>query len=270
MRDWDTSTPGLRVGRDGGVLRVHLDRPKKRNALTDEILLRLIDCMEGAGIDESVRVIALSAEGEHFCSGFDLIARNSVDGQRPRVGSIQRRLPLHAHRLIPAMLSVQTPIVCSARGYVAGIGLHLVLASDFAVVSRDARLWEPFVVRGFTPDSGGSWLLPRLAGVARAKEMLLLGREVSGEQAAGWGLVHAAVDDGEVSVRAEALVEELGAAATVAVGLAKRLVERGLAGSLEDSLVQEAFAMELSSRSLDFKEGIAALREKRKPGYQGR
>ena len=168
------------------------------------------------------------------------------------------------------MLSLQTPIVCSARGYVAGIGLHLLLASDFVVVARGARLWEPFVRRGFSPDSGGSWLLPRFVGVARAKAMLMLGRELSGEQAERWGLVHAAVDEGEVETQAEALVEELGGSATVAVGLTKWLVERGLASSLENALANEAFAMELSSRSPDFKEGIAALREKRDPDYRGR
>ncbi|NRA07075.1 MAG: enoyl-CoA hydratase/isomerase family protein [Myxococcales bacterium] len=270
MSDWDTGTPGLRVARDAAVLRLHLDRPEKHNAIGDAVLLRLIECIEGAGIDESVRVIALSAEGENFCSGFDLVARNTPEGPRPRVGSIQRRLPLHAHRLIPAMLSVQTPIVCAARGHVAGIGLHLLLASDFALVARGARLWEPFVTRGFSPDSGGSWLLPRFIGVARAKEMLMLGREVSGEEAADWGLVHAAVDDGELEPRAEALVEQLGEAATVAVGLSKWLVGRGLATSLDDALANEAFALELSSRSLDFKEGMKALREKRKPGYTGR
>ena len=225
--------------------------------------------MEGASTDESIRVLALSGEGEHFCSGFDLIRRNRENAPRPRVGSIQRRLHLHAHRLIPAMLSVQIPIVCAARGYVAGIGLHLLLASDFAVVARSARLWEPFVKRGFSPDSGGSWLLPRLVGIARAKAMLMLGREVSGEEAMGWGLVHAAVEESEVAARAEALVEEFGRSATVAVGLAKWLVERGLAASFENSLANEAFAMELSSRSQDFKEGMKALREKRPPEYRG-
>ena len=270
MSDWDTSTPGLRVGRDEGVLRLHLDRPEKRNAIGDEVLLCLIECVEGASTDESIRVLALSGEGEHFCSGFDLVARSSFDGPRPRVGSIQRRLPLHAHRLIPAMLSLQTPIVCAARGYVAGIGLHLLLASDFAVVARTARLWEPFVKRGFSPDSGGSWLLPRFVGVARAKAMLMLGRELSGEEAERWGLVHAAVEAGDVDEQAESLVAELGSCATVAVGLTKWLVERGLASSLENALANEAFAMELSSRSPDFKEGMAALREKRKPDYRGR
>src|SRR5262249_2615637 len=115
---------------------------------------------------------------EHFCSGFDLSERGG--GDKPRVGATQRRMRWQVNRLIPTMLETQTPIVAAARGWVIGLGLHLLLASDFAVVADDARVRAPFAAMGFTPDSGGSWLLPRLAGVARAKEMLMLVRAVGG------------------------------------------------------------------------------------------
>src|SRR5262249_61818794 len=128
---------------------------------------------------------------EHFCSGFDLSERGG--GDKPRVGATQRRMRWQVNRLIPTMLETQTPIVAAARGWVIGLGLHLLLASDFAVVADDARVRAPFAAMGFTPDSGGSWLLPRLAGVARAKEMLMLGREESGPEAAARGRVHRAV-----------------------------------------------------------------------------
>lgn len=265
-----SETPGLRVTRDGAVLRLSLDRPDKRNALTDEMVAGLIASIEAAGQDEAIRVIALGAQGDHFCAGFDVVARNAPGGERPRVGAIQRRLPLQANRLIPSMLKVQTPIVCAARGWVSGLGLHLALAADFTVLARDARLWEPFVPRGFTPDSGGSWLLARLAGVARAKDMLILGREVSGAEAADWGLVHAAADPGEVEPEAETLVARLAEAPTVAVGLAKWLVNQAAENGLETGLANEAFALELSSRSLDFKEGLKAFMEKRPPRYRGK
>ena len=104
----------------------------------------------------------------------------------------------HVNRLIPTMLETQTPIVTAATGYVIGLGLNLVLASDFAVVADDARLRAPFTGMGFTPDSGASWLIPRLVGVARAKEMLLLGREITGLEAAEWGLVHRAAPERSV------------------------------------------------------------------------
>ncbi len=103
------------------------------------------------------------------------------------MGSIQRRLPTEAHRLIPLLLTAQMPVVCQVQGWAAGIGLHLALASDFAVVADDARLWEPFAERGFTPDSGATWLLPRRVGEVRAREMLLLGRGGLGGRGGGLG-----------------------------------------------------------------------------------
>jgi 2-(1,2-epoxy-1,2-dihydrophenyl)acetyl-CoA isomerase len=176
----------------------------------------------------------------------------------------------HVNRLIPTMLETQTPIVAAATGWVVGLGLHLVLASDFAIVSDDARLRAPFTALGFTPDSGGSWIIPKLAGVARAKEMLMLGREISGATAAEWGMVHRAVPADQVGVAAGELVDELGSAATVAVGLTKLLVHRSLHADLEHHLADEALAMEVASRSEDFHENVRARREKRAPEFRGR
>lgn len=262
---------GLEVALEGGVLRLGLDRPEKRNALTDEMVAGLIACVDEAGRDEAVRVIVLSGSGDHFCSGFDILARNRGSSEaRPRVGSIQRRLPSQVHRLIPSLLTVQTPVVCRTQGYVAGIGLHLALAADFTVVSDDAQLWEPFMDRGFTPDSGGSWMLPRRVGEVRAREMMLLGRRVSGAEAADWGLVHRAVAPAQLDGAVDELVALLGRSPTVALGLAKWLLHSGTTTPLDDHLRNEAFAMELSSRSEDFREGLAAFAEKRPPNFRGR
>lgn len=259
----------LRVSRDGGVLRLHLDKPKKRNALGDDMVAVLIDEIDGAGRDDAVRVILMTGEGDHFCSGFDIVGRNEGDA-RPRVGDIQRRLPSQSHRLLQVMVSVQVPIVCAVRGWAAGIGLHVVAASDFAVAAENARLWEPFLQRGFTPDSGGTWLLPRLIGVARARAMLLLGREVSGKEAAEWGLVHEAVAAPDVDAAVDTIVHQLASGPTVALGLTKWLLHAGASASLDEQLRQEAFALELSSRSDDFREGMRAFVEKRPPDFTGR
>jgi 2-(1,2-epoxy-1,2-dihydrophenyl)acetyl-CoA isomerase len=233
------------------------------------MVLALIEILEAAGSDEAVRVISLSGEGDDFCSGFDLGER-SGDTARPRVGATQRRMRWQMNRLIPTMLETQTPIVAAATGWVIGLGLHLVLASDFAVVADDARFRAPFARMGFTPDSGGSWLLPRLAGVARAKEMIMLGRDVDGGQAASWGMVYRAVPAAQVETVADELVTELASAATVAVGLSKLLIHRGLGVDLERHLADEALAIELSSRSDDFHEHARARREKRPPTFGGR
>jgi 2-(1,2-epoxy-1,2-dihydrophenyl)acetyl-CoA isomerase len=213
----------------------------------------------------------MSGRGGHFCGGFDIVVRNEGPREtRPRAGSIQRRLPAQAHRLIPLIVSVQTPVVCSVRGWCAGIGLHLALAADFTIAATDARLWEPFAERGFTPDSGGTWLLPRRIGEMRAREMLLLGRALSGEEAADWGMVHASVPADALDDSVARVVRVLAEGPTVTLGLTKWLLHAGIATSLEDHLRNEAFAMELSSRSEDFREGFAAFREKRAPRFTGR
>jgi 2-(1,2-epoxy-1,2-dihydrophenyl)acetyl-CoA isomerase len=273
-----TSIDGLEARLDHGILRFTLDRPAKRNALDDTMVGALIDHLDRANQDETVRAILLDSSSDDFCTGFDVISRNAdtpsrgVDApaQKPRVGSIQRRVPSQAHRLIPLMLSTQVPIICAVRGWAAGLGFHLALASDFCIAARDARFWEPFTERGFTPDSGGTWLLPRLVGMARAKELLLLGTELSGEDAASWGLVHRAVDADDTSSEAGLLARRLADGPTVALGLTKWLLHQGAGLDLERHLANEALALELSSRSSDFREGMTALREKREPGFEGR
>ncbi|MFI5045889.1 MAG: enoyl-CoA hydratase/isomerase family protein [Acidimicrobiia bacterium] len=269
MRPYPPDVEGLAVETDDGILRMRLDRPDRRNAITDDMVLAMIDLVEVAGSDESVRVIHLSGTGDHFCSGFDLSLRGGSN-DAVRAGATQRQMRWHVNRLIPALLETQTPVVTSVKGWCIGLGMNLALASDFVVAADDARFWAPFAEAGFTPDSGGSWLVPRLVGVARAKEMLMLGRKIDGTQAAEWGLIHRAVPAGDVDAVADELVSELAAAATVAVGLAKLLVQRSLTVDLTRHLEDEALALELSSRSEDFHENSRARREKRPPTFRGR
>ena len=264
------SVPGLDIALERGILTLTLDRAERRNAIDDQMMTGLVDAVAEAGIDEAVRVIVLRANGEHFCAGADIVARNAPGGDRPRAGSIQRRLPTQAHRLIPLLLETQVPVVCAVRGWAAGLGFQLALAADFCVASKDARFWEPFGQRGFTPDSGATWLLPRRLGEMRAREVLLLGRTISGDEAATWGVVHRAVPDRAMDGEVDMLLEQLAAGPTVALGLTKWLLHQGRAVSLADQLANEAFALELSSRTEDFREGLAAFRDKRPPEFRGR
>jgi 2-(1,2-epoxy-1,2-dihydrophenyl)acetyl-CoA isomerase len=261
---------GLLVEHEGPVLRLTLDRPDKRNALDDAMVAGLIDALDAAGRDDSVRVVVLAGAGDHFCGGADIVARNTPGGERPRVGSIQRRLPSQAHRLVPLVLSVQVPVVCRVQGWAAGIGFHLALAADFTLAADDARFWEPFGQRGFTPDSAGTWLLPRLVGMVRARDLLLLGRRLSGSEAAEWGLVHAAVPAADLDVTVGALAGRLASGPTVALGLTKWLLRSGQTATLDAHLQDEAMALELASRTDDFREGMAAFRERRDPKFTGR
>jgi 2-(1,2-epoxy-1,2-dihydrophenyl)acetyl-CoA isomerase len=268
MKPYPEVPLGLSVEHEGPILNVRLDRPERRNSLTDPMVYALADIMDAAASDESVRVIHLQGTGEHFCSGFDLGER-TPGPERPRVGSVHRRMNGHVNRLIPAMLTCQTPIVCSARGWIIGLGLDLLLASDFALVADDARLWAPFTTFAFTPDSGATWLIPRLAGMVRARQMLVLGEKVSGSDAASWGLVHGAVAPDELAAVTGGLVDRLAVAPTVAVGLTKLLLHRAMTSDIAAHLGDEAWAMEVASRSDDFKEYGRASQEKRTPRFTG-
>jgi 2-(1,2-epoxy-1,2-dihydrophenyl)acetyl-CoA isomerase len=260
----------LQVDRDErAVLTLRLDRPDKRNAIDDETMFALIDAVEAAGND-GTRVVVLEGAGDHFCGGADILARNVGSGDRPRAGSIQRRLPNQAHRLIPLLCRVQVPIVCKVRGWAAGIGFQIALAADFTIAAEDARFWEPFMERGFTPDSGATWLLPRRVGEARARELLLLGRALTGAEAAEWGAIHRAVSPDALDDAVADLVSRLASGPTVALGLTKWLLDAAATSELHAQLANEAFALELSSRSEDFREGLGAFREKRAPRFEGR
>lgn len=264
------SVDGLRAQQEGPVLALTLDRADKRNAVNDVMLDAMIEHLAAAGTDESVRVIRIDGDGDDFCAGSDLIANNQKSERKPRVGSTQRRLPNKANRLIPLMLETQVPIVAVVRGWAAGLGFHIAMASDFCMAADDARFWEPFMSRGFTPDSGAAWLLPRLIGMVRTRNLLMLGEEISGATAADWGIIHGAHPDHQLDSAASELIAKLGDAPTVALGLTKWLLQSGNGLDLDRHLQNEAMALELSSRSEDFREGLSAFRDKRDAKFQGR
>lgn len=228
----------------------------------------LVGTLTAAATDDSLRAVLLTGDGADFCAGADWVATNS--GTRPRTGDLVRRIPHTAHRVIELLATIQLPVVCAVRGWAVGLGCNLALAADFTVADTEATFWEPFVTRGFSPDSGTTWLLPRLAGLARARRMVLLGEQVSGADAADWGLIHAAVPADEVDGEAEALAARLAGGPTVAIGLAKQAIAFGQHATLGQALNQELSNLELSCRTADFKEGLAAFTERRDPDFTGR
>jgi 2-(1,2-epoxy-1,2-dihydrophenyl)acetyl-CoA isomerase len=258
------------ASRDGAVLRLTLDRPSRRNSLTQLMIATLVDALTDAATDDALRAIHIRSAGDDFCAGADWVAANHSGRQRPRAGDLARRIPHAAHRVIELVHTIQLPVVCSVQGWAVGFGCNLALAADFAVAATDAVFWEPFVDRGFSPDSGSTWLVPRLVGLVRARRMLLLGEKVSATDAADWGLIHQAVDRPDLDSTVEQLLERLACGPTVAIGLAKQALSFGEHATLSQSMMQELYNLELSCRTSDFKEGLEAFRQRRAPDFHGR
>jgi 2-(1,2-epoxy-1,2-dihydrophenyl)acetyl-CoA isomerase len=266
-----TTTPdgAVTTRRDGAVLRITLDRPARRNSLSRAMTGTLVEALTDAAADDSLRAVHLTGAGRDFCAGSDWVVANA-SGEKPRAGDLTRRVPQAANRVVELIHTIQLPVVCTVRGWAVGLGCNLALAADFTVAAAEAVFWEPFVGRGFSPDSGSTWLLPRLVGVARARRMLLLGDKVGAADAADWGLIHQTVDESVLDDTVDALLTRLATGPTVAIGLAKQALNYGQHASLQQSMTQELFNLELSCRTSDFKEGLAAFRDRRDAEFRGR
>ena len=217
-----------------------------------------------------MRVVALRSEGRHFCSGADIGGISAAQAGDPAVGDGMRRIMQGAQRLVAAVLDCAKPVVAVVQGPAAGLGAHLVFACDMVVASESAYFLEPFLLRGIVVDAGGAYLLPRLVGMQRAKELAFLGEKLSAADAKDLGLVNRVAPADELDSVAEELLGRLAAAPTTALSLTKRLFNRSLDGDRAASFLEEAMAQELQSHSDDAREGVTAFMERRPPEFRGR
>lgn len=258
---------GLLAERDGAVLRLTIDRPDAANAITSDVREAMIVALEDAGTDLAVRAVLLAATGSrHFCTGADLRATRPA----PVAGDVGATLRAGAQRLIAAVLDCPKPVVAAVNGTAAGLGANLALACDLVVAGESARFIQIFVRRGIVPDAGSAFLLPRLVGLAKAKELVLFGDDLAAAEALAVGLVNRVVSDGEVLAAASDWATRLAEGPTVALGLAKRLLNDSLQSDRATAFAAEADAQELASGSADFAEGLAAFAARRKPEFRGR
>lgn len=271
----DTTAPvdGLRVevGADG-VLRLTLDRPEARNALSAAMRDGLLEAVRAARGDDRVRALLLRGAGGHFCAGMDLRESTVKDagspGFDPRRTAEALRSGIQA--LVRELWELDKPVVAAVDGAAVGPGAHLALACDVVVVTPRTRFVWSFSRWGLVVDGGGGWLLPRLVGTARAKALVLLGEELEGATAVEWGLVHRCVAVEELDRVAEELATRLAAGPTRALGLSKRLLNTALESPLAAALEAEAQAQALATTTADLAEGMRAFRERRPPRFEGR
>jgi 2-(1,2-epoxy-1,2-dihydrophenyl)acetyl-CoA isomerase len=246
-----------------------MNRPDAGNALLPEQRDAMIELLGAASADGETRAVAIRAHGRHFCTGADVGSIAGAQTGAPTVGDGMRRIQAGAQRLIAAVLDCTKPVVAVVQGPAAGLGAHLAFACDLVVAVDSTYFLEPFLLRGLVVDAGGAYLLPRLVGLQRAKELAFLGDKLPARDAQDLGLVNRVVPAAELDATAAELLARLAAAPTSAVSLTKQLFNRSLDGDRTASFVAEAMAQELQSHATDATEGVTAFMERRPPEYRG-
>jgi 2-(1,2-epoxy-1,2-dihydrophenyl)acetyl-CoA isomerase len=258
------------------VLWLTVNRPDAGNALTPPVRTRLIQHVREASTNADVRAILLTAVGDkHFCTGADLRVGGAPPPPKPPgapeqiVGDTARSIRVGIQQLVATMLDCEKPIVTALNGTAAGMGSAMVLASDLVVAAEHARIIQVFVRRGLIPDGGGTYLLPRLVGLQRAKELIFLGDDLLAADALRMGLVNRVVPASELEATARALAERLARGPTKTIGFAKRLLNRSFDVDRATLFEDEALLVELVSGTADSVEGLAAFLERRSPLFEG-
>lgn len=248
-----------------GVLTLTLNRPHALNAFNRQLKDELMSAFKEAARDHRVRVVVLTGAGRGFCAGQDLKEPRSDDA--PDLGA---ELRARYNPLILAMRRLEKPIIGAINGVAAGAGCSLALACDMRVAGENASFIESFSRVGLAPDSGSSWFLPRLVGLANAAEMILSAEPVDAHSAHRIGLVNRVVPSGRLMDEARALATRLAAASPVALALGKRALNFSMQHDLVASLEYEAQLQSVAGRSEDHAEGVTAFAEKRQPLFEGR
>jgi len=253
---------------DNGVSWLTLNRPDAMNAVTWDQRERLIGRLADASADPGIRAVVLTATGKGFCAGADL--RGAPPAGERIAGDVARMIRGGAQRLITAVLDCEKPVIAAVNGTAAGLGAHLALACDLVLAAESARFIEVFVRRGLVPDGGGAYLLPRLIGPQRAKELLFFGDALSAAEAERLGLVNRVVPDGELAKTAREWAERLAAGPTRALALTKQLVNASLDADRSTAFAAEATAQEINMTTADAQEGVASFVARRRPTFRGR
>jgi 2-(1,2-epoxy-1,2-dihydrophenyl)acetyl-CoA isomerase len=266
----------VRTTVEGGIARITIDRPDAGNSLTAEMRDHLADRFDELSATLGVRAVVLTGAGaKHFCTGAGLGGPQPPEPPRPEgaperaLGDVARMIRRGWQRVVASILDCEKPVIAAVNGTAAGAGAHLVLACDLVVMADSARLIEVFVRRGILPDAGGPYLLPRVVGLHRAKELMFLGDDLSAADCERWGIANRVVPAAELPAVVDDLAARLAAGPSKAIAMTKWLLNRSFESGRHTAFEEEAYAQELVTATADMAEGVAAFGERRSPGFSG-
>jgi 2-(1,2-epoxy-1,2-dihydrophenyl)acetyl-CoA isomerase len=249
---------------DSGIARLTLNRPERLNSFTVEMHAEVADALARL---EGARVLVLTGAGRGFCAGQDLSDRAVGPGQAVDLG---HSVETYYNPLIRRLTSLPFPVVARVNGVAAGAGANIALACDIVVAAKSAKFIQSFASIGLIPDSGGTWVLPRLVGQARALGLALTAEPLPAEKAAEWGLIWKAVEDDQLDAEVDALAGRFASAPTRGLARIKKMIRESWGHALEEELDLQRDAMRELGHSDDYREGVAAFMEKRTPRFTGR
>lgn len=242
-----------------------LNRPDKFNSFNREMAIRLQNELDLASIDESIRAILITGEGKAFCAGQDL--SEAIDPNGPGISAI---VTDHYNPILTKIRNIEKPIICAVNGVAAGAGANIALACDVVIAANAASFLQAFSKIGLVPDSGGTFFLPRLIGFQRASALMMLGDKVSAADALQMGMLYKVVADDQLMSEAEKIATTLSTMPTKAIGYTKRLLNASMHHQFEEQLLMEGVMQTAAGETADYKEGVDAFLEKRKPIFNGK
>jgi 2-(1,2-epoxy-1,2-dihydrophenyl)acetyl-CoA isomerase len=247
------------------IASITLNRPDKFNSFTKEMALAMQDALRHCATDENVRVIVITGAGKAFCAGQDLAEATSED-----FAGFSEVVSQHYNPIIAIMRNLPIPIIVAVNGVAAGAGANIALAGDIVIASTAASFIQAFSKIGLVPDSGGTYILPRLIGMQKASALMMLGDKIAAQEAMEMGMIYKVFAEENFAEKTVEIVNQIAAMPTKGLALTKQLLNESLQNTLPDQLQQECNLQTVAGNTKDYQEGVAAFIQKRKPNFIGK